>query len=108
MDFNERVRELASAAKNKSWEFVRQYWNTLKNAYTIPMDPTRKRKHGMIEAEVAIDQKKDYMHELYVQCIRVISLTGKGRTDGDEAFYIKFFLAPVIRNIRMEKVKSAQ
>lgn len=61
----------------------------------------------MIEAEPPIDPNKDYMRELYVQCIRVRSLMGKGRSDGDEAFYINLILAPAIRGLRKSRVKCS-
>ena len=108
MGFCAQVDALGRAAKEQSWECVVKHWNLLKKDHTIPPDPTRKRKHGMIEAEQHIDQNTDYMRELYVQCIRVKSLMGKDVDETNSAFYIKFILAPAIRALRLSRVKSAK
>ena len=42
---------------------------------------------------------------LRTECTRVLQMIGKGRSDGDEAFYIKHFLEPAIRNLRKSVVK---
>ena len=109
-DFQGLLEKLGRYAQEKDPGNIRKTWDSIQNLlglFVVDKDgaiifdsssdedesppPPPKRARVVI-----FGPEKDYMRELYVQCVRVKILLAKGRSDGDEKFYVENILRKAV------------
>lgn len=105
--FADLLKELATHAEAKSPGGVRATWDDMQThvgTFEIAEDGaifigSSSDEEGIGGPRIVIfDPEKDYMCELYVECVRVQSLLARGRFGGDEKFYVEKILREAVVN----------